>query len=1065
MRFVRVRILVLFIISLLILGGALCIFQHSISVSTADDCDGGLLLSEPNNKANSETRDNARAWTNWSLTTDMDFSNGTLNELTIDGVGTGGQLILKQDGQWINMKPTTKPSVRHRHGMATVFGDDKIVLFGGTDGFQAGESNETWQYDFSDNQWNLKNTPTNPSKRYGQSMSAINNSDESILFGGEVGKSSSVIYHRDTWKYNATTNVWTNMTLSINGTPNMEWGHAMAMVYNTDKVVLFGGFYTFGSLGGDETWVYDLSENKWEQKLPTVKPPVRSLSAMAPIYNTDLILLFAGHNGQTNSRRDTWIYNLTSNTWTQKFPSLRPDRMCGHTMAPIYGDDKVLLFGSEENTWVYDYSENSWTPKYTSIHPSKVGEMANLFGTAKLVHFGGYKAVCTDETWSYDINMFESTGDFTSIPYDCSGNSKFKNIDWSATTPPGTKIEIQLKTGKNQEELDYKSFMGPGGSVETYYSTPGAVIWSGHDDDRWCQYKAYFNTTDLFATPVLHDTLISYNVIPELSNSNVNPPKGDITKTFNFTIIYSDHDNDPPGYMKLEIEGTNHTMIENNDIERDYIEGKIYWYKLKLPYGDHLYRFFASDGDAPVFTYPLPLKVDLGPLDHIIVTPAEVTITADDYIQFTAVGYDLEENIIEFTPKWDVNGGGTIDSGGNFTAKTVGTWKVYASSAGISGNASINVTNGSLKKIIVTPEVSRITTDEYKIFTAQGFDADNNVLNITFTWEVTGGGVIDQYGNYTAGLPGIWTIFANRSGISGNAIIEVSLGELAKIIINPEYETITTDELIEYTATCYDADMNILQISPIWDSSGLSTITKEGNFTSRNIGEFQVFANFSDISGNATVMVVPGAVKTITVSPLFEEINVSETAKFTAKFYDEFNNEVQVTSPTWEVSGGGTIDQTGKFIGEKSGYWTVYCNVSDISETAQVRVNSTKIDDGKDDDVDVEPDDDSGSNNYLLIVGFGVIILVVIIILILFLVLKKKPHEQEVQTLEHTPEQPSDTQVTDGEPGAELVTEQKTCPNCNNPMYHNPEANYFECSMCNSVLLDDNKDNIAEHEE
>jgi hypothetical protein len=1073
MRFVRVRVLVLFMISLLILGGTICITQISVSLSAAYNCDEDLLLSEPNNEIHSETRNNARTWTDWSLTTDTDFSNGSLTKLSIEGVGTGGQLVLEKEGQWLQMKPSTKPSPRIKQGMATVFNDDKIMLFGGTDGLGSGENNETWQYDFSDNQWYLKSPSTKPPARYGLSMSAINNSDELIIYGGETAKSPSNLYYKDTWKYNVSSNQWTNMTPSINGTPNTEYGHAMAMVHNTDKIVLFGGFYTYGSFGGDETWVYDLSENKWEQKFPVVKPPIRSLAGMSPIYNKDLVLLFGGYDGQSGYRKDTWIYNLTANTWTNKNPGYGPDTVNRHALSPIHDDDKVVLFGGSEVTWVYDLSENVWTHVYPSKNPPFVGVMANLHGTVKGIHFGGFGASTGDETWSYDINMYESTGDFMPFPHYCSGNSMFKTIDWSATTLPGTKIEFQFRTGQTKNDLNSRSFVGPDGTANTYYTTSGTELWSGHQGDSWCQYKAYFNTTDYYVTPILHDTKISYNVIPELKNSNVAPAKGDITDKFNFSIMYSDLDGDPPEYVKLWIEGTNYTMIENNQIIGDYIEGKIFWYKLKLPSGDHLYKFFASDGDISVFTFPLPLKVDIGPLDHIVVTPKEASITTDDYIQFSAVGYDQDENIVKFTPKWEVNGGGSIDSTGNFTAAIVGTWKVYVSSNGVSGNATVTVSHGIIKKIVVSPDESRITTDDYQIFTAQGFDNDNNLLDLEFAWEVTGGGVIDQSGNYTAQQPGIWTIYANSSGLSGNAIIEVNLGELAKIIVTPVDSEIRTDQSIEFTATSYDSDMNVLSISPVWDSSGVSTITKDGNFTSRFIGEFKVFANFSGISGNATVSVIPGLVKTISLSPLFEETNVSESVEFTAEFYDAFDNEVEISSPTWDVSGGGAIDQSGKFIAENPGYWTVYCNISDISEEAQVKVNSMKDVDDKDDKDDTKTDDDSEYQGFTLYAGiiFVIIITVVIVIIVLLLVVKKKPKEDQ------GPEQPLATQIPEERqtldpmpeakyeagPESEPVAEQRTCPNCNSPMFHNPEANYFECSMCNSVVLDQDK-NIMDEE-
>ncbi len=998
-------------------------------------------------------------WSNWTQTSDIDFNSGSLSNVTVDGMGSDGQLRIVQFGRWVQQNPAKKPSKRYGHGIATVSGDDKVVLFGGTNGVLNGEDNETWIYDYSNNQWYLKNITHGPSPRQALLMVTINNSDKILLYGGFLGKlSTKHLYYSDTWIYNVTTNQWKNQTPT--GTPIPVNGFALASVFNTDNVVLFGGFDSSYMVTGDQTWVYNLNTNTWTQKFPSTKPPQRYLHAMAPIFNTNKVLLFGGHNGQNDNRQDTWIYDLSSNTWSEITTNPKPPKMCSHTMAPIWNDDKVLLFGgSNKETWVFDFSDSTWSKKTTSSQPGSVGEMASLDGTKKAVHFGGYNFAATDETWVYDLAMYEPSGVFLSYPHDCGGKTNFKILNWTATIPAGTSLKLQLRSAPTREELFTKIFVGPDGSSDKFYNTAGTTIWSGHNGDAWIQYQAYLDTTDSHETPILHDLKITFNVIPELFLLSINPTTGDIFTKFNFSINYKDLDNDAPEFVRICIDGINYTMDESEVSDTNYIDGKGYWFNTQLSMGDHTYQYFTSDGDGLIYTSVKDLEVDVGPLDHIIITPQEVTLTADEYQIFTAVGYDAVDNIVEIFPFWEVNGGGIIDSHGNFTATTVGTWEVTAHAKRKTATATVSVISGVLDYIQVEPKTAAITTDEFQIFTALGFDADNNPIDITPTWEVSGGGKIDETGNFTANKTGTWTVYANISSITGNASIKVTVGKLSRIIIIPEEPTITTDEFILFKAMGYDADMNKKPIWVNWAVTGGGTIDQAGNFSAADPGEWIVFANASGLSGSTTITVRSGAVDHIVIFPAYSTINVSDVIEFTAKAYDSDNNELEISSIAWDVNGGGTIDQTGKFIGKTVGLWEVSASISSISGTAAVKVLPGKQDDDpkdddkdKDDDLDGkegndtpdEKDEKSDDTALYISIGAGVIVVIVILIILFMIVLKKRTKNEQKQVSAEFKQKP---QLKD------IVEAGKTCLNCMGAMKYNEQNNYFECPQCGGVIL------------
>ncbi|MBE7436701.1 MAG: DUF4082 domain-containing protein [Anaerolineales bacterium] len=113
------------------------------------------------------------------------------------------------------------------------------------------------------------------------------------------------------------------------------------------------------------------------------------------------------------------------------------------------------------------------------------------------------------------------------------------------------------------------------------------------------------------------------------------------------------------------------------------------------------YLFMDGEGyvmvDVPSFTGTTTVNYIIpGPLDHIVVSPNPATVVAGTTQQFSAVGYDANNNPIpNLTFAWSVvNGGGTIDVSGRFTAGVIpGTYAntVVATRNAISGTASVTV--------------------------------------------------------------------------------------------------------------------------------------------------------------------------------------------------------------------------------------------------------------------------------------------------------------------------------------------------------------------------------------
>ena len=297
---------------------------------------------------------------------------------------------------WTQKTTASKPSARFQHAMAYL-GGDQALLFGGDDGSYR---DDTWVYDLGDNTWTNQNPGAKPSARFSPVMAYLGG-DQALLLGGSSGSG----WITETWTYDLGDNAWTNKSPAVS-----PGGYNSALAYiGGNKALLFGGENADGDDCLDDTWVYDLSANTWTNPNPGAKPPKRYLHAMTYI-GDDQVLLFGGCDFNCSTYyNDTWVYDLSANTWTNQDPGgSKPSARESSAMAYV-GGDQALLFGGEDaaynrqnDTWSYDLSANTWTQKSPTSSPSArdMHTMAYL-GNEWVVLFGGSVSGGDrdDETW------------------------------------------------------------------------------------------------------------------------------------------------------------------------------------------------------------------------------------------------------------------------------------------------------------------------------------------------------------------------------------------------------------------------------------------------------------------------------------------------------------------------------------------------------------------------------------------------------------------------------------------------------------------------------------------
>jgi hypothetical protein len=191
--------------------------------------------------------------------------------------------------------------------------------------------------------------------------------------------------------------------------------------------------------------------------------------------------------------------------------------------------------------------------------------------------------------------------------------------------------------------------------------------------------------------------------------------------------------------------------------------------------------------DVPQFNGTAQVDFVLpGPLDHIEVTPNPASVVAGGSRQLTAAAYDEDGNPIpNQTFVWSVvNGGGTIDASGRFTAGvTAGTYTntVVASYGAVQGFATVEVTEPVLDHFTF----ATLGTPKYKdlpfTVTITARDAGGNrILGYTGTAtlsDTTGTITPTAIGPFVAGVGSAQaTITATATGVTLTALRDAASG-------------------------------------------------------------------------------------------------------------------------------------------------------------------------------------------------------------------------------------------------------------------------------------------------
>lgn len=197
-----------------------------------------------------------------------------------------------------------------------------------------------------------------------------------------------------------------------NASPSAKYGSAMVYDPVIHKAIFFGGGYQDSNGYGvfDDMWLYDPTSNTWTEIYPVTKPSARAGHKMVYDSINQKTILFGGWGDELGLLNDTWIYDSQTNQWTEVFPVESPSERQSFAMYYDFDAQRVILFGGyrdegphHSDMWEYNYTDNTWTELNPLTHPSgRYGSnMVYNSENNRGFLFAGRSSSILDDTWVY----------------------------------------------------------------------------------------------------------------------------------------------------------------------------------------------------------------------------------------------------------------------------------------------------------------------------------------------------------------------------------------------------------------------------------------------------------------------------------------------------------------------------------------------------------------------------------------------------------------------------------------------------------------------------------------
>jgi N-acetylneuraminic acid mutarotase len=400
---------------------------------------------------------------------------------------------------------------RTYHGMVYNTAINRIWVYGGigivpgSPGLPIVDLPDIWEFNSATSTW-IDRTPAGaaPQPRGWAGVAFDDVSDRMIVHSG--WNSTSQSDYPDTWAFNGIS--WTQLTLTGDGGATIgRDSHAMVFDPSRNKLVIFGGYLA-------DVIEMDPNASTIATALVTTWPPAQDQHSIAYDSDRDKIVMYGGGSFET------WELSPSTMTWTLN-QWLGPNDRIAHAMAYEAPRRKTILFGGRfksrgalgatvfSDTWEWDGTAKTWTQRFPGTVPPARYDHAMAFDAARnrVIVFGGRNAAGTalNDTWEWDGSNWASvaappglTPRFGhAMAYDAvrqtvvlfggdNGSAKF-NQTWERRSAPGSGWLLVSSTGPSARAFPAMAPSGdPAGGMLMFGGVTGtatllndAWVWNG----------------------------------------------------------------------------------------------------------------------------------------------------------------------------------------------------------------------------------------------------------------------------------------------------------------------------------------------------------------------------------------------------------------------------------------------------------------------------------------------------------------------------------------------------------------------------------------------------------
>ena len=335
---------------------------------------------------------------------------------------------------------------------------------------------------------------------------------------------------------------------------------------------------------------------------------------------------------------------------------------------------------------------------------------------------------------------------------------------------------------------------------------------------------------------------------------------------------------------------------------------------------------------------------------RVEVAPPTATLIIGERVQFSARVEDASGRELQREIQWNSTASqiATVTSTGEVLGLSPGTATISATTGGVRGEATVQVSGEPVARVEVQPLATTVEPGDSVRFQATAFANDGApLLGRTITWSVETGAVatIRQNGWAIGQTNGITRIFATIAGVRGEATLSVrAASAIGSVTVSPAQHSLAPGETVQLTATARTGDGTIVTPPPTftWTTSDadVATVSPSGLVTADETGTATITASASGASGTSVITVQAGPVATVEIEPSAISMVIGSALAFAATGKDAAGNEVTGATITWTSSNSSvaSVNANGVATANALGNVFIVATISGIADSAAVLV-------------------------------------------------------------------------------------------------------------------------------